>query len=57
MRSILRKCRICNKYTLKSLCSCGNKTIVPQPPRYSPQDRYGDYRRKLKNIQKEESDT
>jgi H/ACA ribonucleoprotein complex subunit 3 len=57
MRSILRKCENCDKYTLKSLCSCGNKTNVPQPPRYSPQDRYGDYRRKLKNIQKQESDT
>jgi H/ACA ribonucleoprotein complex subunit 3 len=57
MRSILRKCEVCGKYTLKALCSCGNKTKIPQPPRYSPQDRYGEYRRKLKNIKKKEEIT
>jgi len=26
----------------------GTATDVPLPPRYSPEDRYGEYRRKLK---------
>ncbi|UCE37366.1 MAG: RNA-protein complex protein Nop10 [Thermoplasmata archaeon] len=50
MRSILRKCEDCGKYTLKDICSCGKKTMVPIPPRFSPQDRFGEYRRKLKEI-------
>ncbi len=50
MRTVLRKCKICDKYTLKEVCSCGNETNVPIPPRFSPQDRYGEYRRKLKKI-------
>lgn len=54
MRSIMRKCEICGIYTLKERCSCKNLTSVPIPPRFSPQDRFGEYRRKLKAIQKKE---
>jgi H/ACA ribonucleoprotein complex subunit 3 len=50
MRSKLRKCQDCGRYTLKDICLCGSKTIVPQPPRFSPQDRFGEYRRKAKNL-------
>ncbi len=49
MRSQLLKCIKCDKYTLQSTClNCGEPTITPIPPRYSPQDKYGKYRRRLK---------
>lgn len=37
---------ICGKYTFKDTCpACGNITLSPTPPKYSPEDRYGKYRR------------
>lgn len=56
MKTLLRKCKVCDKYTIKDICSCGNKTIVPIPPRFSPQDRFGEYRRRLKKIAQNDSD-
>ncbi|MFA5797592.1 MAG: nucleolar RNA-binding Nop10p family protein [Candidatus Woesearchaeota archaeon] len=47
MKHIL-KCKHCGLYGLHELCSCGNTRIEPKPPRYSPEDRYGAYRRKAK---------
>ncbi len=45
----LRKCGKCGNYTFKEICSkCGNETISPHPPRFSPLDKYGEYRRALK---------
>jgi len=45
----MRKCPKCGRYTLKDICpECGEKTINPEPPRYSPQDKYGKYRRMMK---------
>lgn len=45
----LRKCRPCHRYTLKELCpSCGKPTSTPHPPRFSPVDPYGKYRRLMK---------
>lgn len=45
----MRKCRNCGIYTLKVECpECGGKTVSPQPPKFSPEDPYGKYRRKLK---------
>ncbi len=47
----IRKCENCNIYTLAEKCDrCGGKTINPAPPKYSPEDKYGDYRRKQKKI-------
>ena len=47
MRSEIRKCTQCGKYTLSPECKlCGCPTVCPIPPRYSPDDRMGDYRRK-----------
>ncbi|MFQ6060716.1 MAG: RNA-protein complex protein Nop10 [Thermoplasmata archaeon] len=52
MRSAIRRCKSCEKYTLKDLCpSCGGRTRMAIPPRYSPEDRYGEYRRKLKKLE------
>jgi H/ACA ribonucleoprotein complex subunit 3 len=52
MRSTMRKCAACGRYTLNDVCpDCGRATGSPMPPRYSPEDRYGAYRRKLKRVQ------
>jgi H/ACA ribonucleoprotein complex subunit 3 len=46
-------CKTCEKYTLLETCSkCGEKTVNKNPPRFSPQDHYGKYRRMLKKQQK-----
>jgi H/ACA ribonucleoprotein complex subunit 3 len=37
------------QYTMQINCpKCNKKTISKKPPRFSPQDHYGEYRRKLK---------
>jgi len=48
MNHILR-CSVCGKYTMKEE-HCGKKTLNPKPPKYSPEDKYGMYRRKAKGI-------
>jgi len=43
------KCETCSIYTLKSRCPrCKKETSTPHPPKFSPEDRYGKYRRALK---------
>ncbi|MDP3990267.1 MAG: RNA-protein complex protein Nop10 [archaeon] len=45
----INKCTQCLTYTLKDICQkCGAKTIQPKPPKYSPEDKYGQYRREEK---------
>jgi len=47
-------CKKCKTYTLDKICNkCNQKTIIKKPARFSPQDRLGNYRRKLKKIGKE----
>ena len=42
----MRKCPDCKVYTFKGSCpKCGNKTVNPEPPKFSPEDKYGKYRR------------
>jgi len=49
MKSKLRKCGVCGEYTLKEVCArCGRRTMNPMPPRFSPKDPYGKYRRMMK---------
>ncbi len=49
MKSRLRRCKECNRYTLKEICPvCGSKTVNPAPPKFSPEDPYGVYRRRLR---------
>ena len=44
-------CKKCDEYTLDDICNkCKNKTVLKNPPRFSPQDRYGKYRRELKKL-------
>ncbi|MFC1753533.1 RNA-protein complex protein Nop10 [Thermoproteota archaeon] len=48
MKHIL-KCKECSAYTLHDKCSkCGGESVSPIPAKYSPEDPYGEYRRKAK---------
>jgi H/ACA ribonucleoprotein complex subunit 3 len=45
------KCPKCGQYTMKDACpTCGEKAVIPRPPKYSPEDKFGDYRRKAKKM-------
>ncbi|GAA5819540.1 MAG: RNA-protein complex protein Nop10 [Methanobrevibacter sp. CfCl-M3] len=45
----MMKCKSCSIYTMKSKCpSCSGDLNVVYPPKYSIDDKYGKYRRKLK---------
>jgi len=46
-------CKKCNKYTLKENCSCGEKAITTKPAKFSPEDKYGEYRRIAKKQQQD----
>ena len=49
MKSRIRKCCDCGRYTLRESCpECGGMTYMPIPPRFSPEDPYGRYRRMLR---------
>ncbi len=55
MRSNIRRCTKCSRYTLKGKCpECGAETKVPIPARFSPEDHYGEYRRRMRRIAEEE---
>jgi len=43
----LLKCKTCGSYTIKQEC-CSGETVKPMPAKYSPDDKYGKYRRKVK---------
>ncbi|HKS59815.1 MAG TPA: RNA-protein complex protein Nop10 [Thermoplasmata archaeon] len=46
--SRLKRCPGCSRYTLHEACpECGMPTRSPHPVRFSPEDRYGKYRRAL----------
>jgi H/ACA ribonucleoprotein complex subunit 3 len=54
MKFKMKKCKECGEYTLKEVCPrCNKKAGVIFPARYSPQDKYGKYRRILKKQQLE----
>ncbi|MBI4017728.1 MAG: RNA-protein complex protein Nop10 [Candidatus Aenigmarchaeota archaeon] len=45
----MRRCASCQRYTFDATChSCGSATRDPKPPKFSPEDRYGRYRRMAK---------
>jgi len=47
-KEILR-CPKCNIYTLKEKCpKNGEKTLTPKPAKFSPEDKFGGYRRLYK---------
>ncbi len=47
---LLHKCLKCNRYTLRGdKCPiCGGPLTSAHPPKFSPEDKYGEYRRILK---------
>jgi H/ACA ribonucleoprotein complex subunit 3 len=49
MGKLLKKCFACHQYSLaKEICpNCGGHLRVAAPSRFSPQDKYGKYRRML----------
>ncbi len=48
--SILRVCRACARYTFRGECpDCHGPTRTPHPARFDPGDRYGKYRRMLRD--------
>ncbi|MEK6964019.1 MAG: nucleolar RNA-binding Nop10p family protein [Nanoarchaeota archaeon] len=42
------KCPNCKSYALSEACVCGSLRVSPRPPKYSPEDKYGRYRRLAK---------
>ena len=53
MKMKMYKCKKCNIYTIKDKCpKCGGKLNVIYPPKYSIEDKFGKYRRKLKKESK-----
>ncbi|RQD79478.1 MAG: RNA-protein complex protein Nop10 [Methanocalculus sp. MSAO_Arc1] len=49
MKGRIRECPVDGTITLSDQCSvCGGSTRSVHPPRFSPQDRYGRYRRMMK---------
>jgi H/ACA ribonucleoprotein complex subunit 3 len=49
----MRRCGSCREYSLQAVCPrCGGKTLDPRPAKYSPEDHYGSYRRKLKQMER-----
>ncbi len=50
------QCPSCGSYALHQQCSCGHQRKSPKPPKYSPQDKYGEYRRKIKQHAVENQD-
>ncbi len=47
-KSIL-KCVKCGNFTMKKE-HCGKETINPKPAKYSPEDKYQEYRMKYKKL-------
>ena len=46
---LMRYCPRCEIYTLEEVCpKCGQATVSAHPPKFSPEDKYGEYRRKAK---------
>lgn len=40
----ISKCQVCGIFTMKEK-HCNEKALSPKPAKYSPEDKYGKYRR------------
>jgi H/ACA ribonucleoprotein complex subunit 3 len=48
---LLKRCTQCQEYTLQEACPrCGGAAKPPRPAKFSPEDQYGEYRRRLKRL-------
>ena len=46
----ISKCKKCDVYTIEGKCpECGGEIVRAIPPKYSPLDKYGEYRRRVKS--------
>ncbi len=46
MKTEILQCSSCNNYTIEKKCKkCNTKTVTPKPAKFSPEDKYGKYRR------------
>ena len=46
MRASIRRCPFCGRYSTDAKCKkCNCSTVTAHPAKYSPDDRYGKYRR------------
>ena len=41
-------CPECHTYSMDDKCSCGASTVDPKPAKYSPDDKYAEMKRRLK---------
>jgi H/ACA ribonucleoprotein complex subunit 3 len=48
------KCKSCGNYGLEEVCTCGSKRVRIEPAKYSPLDKYAEYRRKAKESEAED---
>jgi len=53
----IKFCAACKKHTLKETCDCTMKTAPVYPLKYSPEDKYGSYRRKAKEPERKSQGT
>jgi len=45
----INKCISCTQYTMGEVCpKCGEKTIIPRPPKFSLGDKYAELQRQVK---------
>jgi len=52
MAKHIMKCSTCGQYTMDDTCkACKIRTVQPRPPKYSPEDKYSEYRRRAKKEQ------
>jgi H/ACA ribonucleoprotein complex subunit 3 len=50
-KPVMVRCPACQEYTLAAACPrCGARTTDPRPVKFSPEDAYGEYRRRLKRL-------
>ena len=48
MTNNILKCSGCGDYTMSENCKCGGKAVTIIPAKYSPEDKYGRFRRDVK---------
>ncbi|MHB1262204.1 MAG: RNA-protein complex protein Nop10 [Thermoplasmatota archaeon] len=54
--ALLKRCLQCKEYTLQDTCPhCGGAAKPNRPAKFSPEDNYGEYRRKLKRLDQAET--
>jgi len=57
MKTLIKKCPVDGTYTVKGFCpKCNERTLVTDPPKFSPEDKYGSLRRKEKVSEKEDAE-